>query len=110
MVCLPGSLADTGDLALISQRAEADTANAVVAEVGMGSAADLASVVGSCGKFRCSLLLVDHGLLSHLNILNPAIAPIIRDIVSAEFKIISFIFILSNSVNFINFFIFITLN
>ena len=33
----------------------------------MGSAADLASVVGSCGKFRCSLLLVDHGLLSHLN-------------------------------------------
>ena len=33
----------------------------------MGSAADLASVVGSCGKFRCSLLLVDQGLLSHLN-------------------------------------------
>ena len=32
---LPGSLADTGDLALISQRAEADTANAVVTQVGV---------------------------------------------------------------------------
>ena len=32
---LPGSLADTGDLALVRQRAEADTAHAVVTQVGV---------------------------------------------------------------------------
>ena len=42
---LPGSLADTGDLALVRQRAEADTAHAVVTQVGVGTAAQLAAVV-----------------------------------------------------------------
>ena len=41
---LPRSLADTGDLALVSQSAEADTAHAVVTQVGVGTAAQLASV------------------------------------------------------------------
>ena len=62
---LPGSLADTGDLALISQRAEADTANAVVTQVGVRAAAQLAAVVLTGGELRGSLLLQDHRLLCH---------------------------------------------
>ena len=55
-----GSLAHTGDLALISQLAEADTADAVVAQVGMGTTADLAAVVLAGGELSRSLLLKDH--------------------------------------------------
>ena len=55
-----GSLAHTGDLALISQLAEADTADAVVAQVGMGTTADLAAVVLAGRELSRSLLLKDH--------------------------------------------------
>jgi len=44
---LPAGLADTGDLALVGQLTEADTAYAVVAQVSMGTAADLAAVVAA---------------------------------------------------------------
>ena len=62
---LPGSLADTGDLALVSQGAEADTAHAVVTQVSVGTAAELAAVVSPGGVLGGSLLLQDHGFLSH---------------------------------------------
>ena len=42
---LPGSLADTGDLALVSQLSEADTAHAILTQVCVRSTADLTSVV-----------------------------------------------------------------
>ena len=54
---LPGSLADAGNLALVSQRAEADTADAVVTQIGVGTAAQLAAVVLTGGELRGSLLL-----------------------------------------------------
>src|SRR5699024_10392300 len=66
---LPAGLADTGDLALVGQLTEADTANTVIAQVSMGSAADLAAVVAAAGELSLSLLLQDHRLLCHL--LNP---------------------------------------
>ena len=64
---LPGSLADTGDLALVRQRAEADTAHAVVTQVGVGTAAQLAAVVLAGGILRLALLLEDHRFLSHFS-------------------------------------------
>ena len=42
---LERSLTDAGDLALVGQLAEADTADAVVTQIGVGAAADLAAVV-----------------------------------------------------------------
>ena len=42
---LPAGFSHAGDLALIRQLTEADTADAVVAEVSVGAAADLAAVV-----------------------------------------------------------------
>ena len=54
---LPASLADTGDLALVSQLTEANTADTVVAQVGVGTAADLAAVVAAAGELGLSLLL-----------------------------------------------------
>ena len=62
---LERSLSHAGDLALISQLAEADTADAVVAQIGMGTAADLAAVVRTRGELRRSLLLENHRFLSH---------------------------------------------
>ena len=56
----PGCLADAGDLALISQFTEADTADAVVAQIGVGTAADLAAVVLAGGELSRGLLLKDH--------------------------------------------------
>ena len=62
---LPRSLLDAGDLALVSQLTEADTADAVVAQVSVGAATDLAAVVAAAGELRLSLLLQNHRLLSH---------------------------------------------
>ena len=62
---LPRSLSYAGNLALVSKLSEADTADAVLAEVSVGSAADLATVVLSCGELLLLLLLVDHSLLCH---------------------------------------------
>ena len=62
---LPAGLADTGDLALVSQFTEADTANAVVTQVGVGTAADLAPVVCTGGELGLSLLLQNHRLSCH---------------------------------------------
>jgi len=58
---LPGSLPDAGDLALVSQLTEADTADAIVTQVSVGAAADLAPVVAAGGKLGLSLLLELHG-------------------------------------------------
>ena len=44
---------------------EADTADAVVAQVSVGTAADLAAVVLAGGELRRRLLLEDHRFLSH---------------------------------------------
>ena len=64
-VGLPAGLADAGDLALVSQLAEADTADAVVAQVSVGTAADLAAVVLTGRELGRSLLLENHRFLSH---------------------------------------------
>ena len=63
---LPAGLANAGDLALVGQLTEADTANAVVPQVSVGSAADLAAVIAAAGELGLSLLLQDHRLLCHL--------------------------------------------
>ncbi len=57
---LPACLLHARDLTLISKLSEADSADAELAHIRMGSAADLASVVGASGKFRRSLLLSYH--------------------------------------------------
>ena len=59
-------LADAGDLALVSQLTEADTADAVVAQVSVGAAADLAAVVLAGGELSRSLLFQNHRFLSHI--------------------------------------------
>ena len=46
---LPGRLLDAGDLTFVGQLAEADTADAVVPQVGVGTAADLAAVIAAGG-------------------------------------------------------------
>lgn len=54
---LPRSLANAGNLALISQLAEANSAYAVVAEIGVRTATDLAAIVLAGGELgRTSLL------------------------------------------------------
>ena len=57
---LPGGLLHTGDLALVSQLAEADTADAVVPQVGVGTAAQLAAVIAAGGELGLLLLLQDY--------------------------------------------------
>ena len=57
---LERGFADAGDLALVRQLAEADTADAVVTQIGVGTAADLAAVVLAGGELSRSLLLKDH--------------------------------------------------
>lgn len=57
---LPGSFADAGDLALICQLTEADTADAELAKVGMRPATDLASVIFARRELLLSLLLEFH--------------------------------------------------
>ena len=62
---LPACLAHAGDLALVGQLAEADTADAVVAQVGVGSAADLAAVITAGGLLCFLLLLENHSFSCH---------------------------------------------
>ena len=64
---LEACLADTGDLALVGQLAEADTADAVVTQVSVGAAADLAAVVLTSGELLLLLLLEDHRCFSHFS-------------------------------------------
>ena len=66
---LPAGLADAGDLALVSQLTEADTADTVVTQVSVRTAADLAAVVAAGRELCLSLLLQDHRLSSHYIIL-----------------------------------------
>ena len=54
---LPARFSYARDLALVSEFAEADTADAVFTKVSMRSAADLAACVLSCGELLLSLLL-----------------------------------------------------
>ena len=67
ILTLETGLADAGDLALISQLTEADTADAVVAQVSVGAAADLAAVVLAGGELSRSLLFENHRFLSHIS-------------------------------------------
>ncbi len=62
---LPAGLLNTGNLALVSQLAEADTAYAEVTQISMGSAADLAAVVAAGGELVSSLLLENHCFSCH---------------------------------------------
>ena len=62
---LPRCLLDSRNLSLIGQLPEADTADAVVPEVGVGTAADLAAVVAAAGELGLPLLLQDHRLFRH---------------------------------------------
>ena len=57
---LEACLAYAGDLSLIGKFAEADTADAVIAEIRMRTTADLAAVVSASGEFSRSLLFKDH--------------------------------------------------
>ena len=62
---LERSLADTGNLALVSQLTEADTADAVVTQVSVGTAANLATVVSAGGVLSGASLLDFHRSLCH---------------------------------------------
>ena len=64
---LPGRLLDAGNLSLVGQLAEADTADAEITQVRVRAAADLAAVVSTGRELRLRLLLEDHRLLSHLS-------------------------------------------
>ena len=57
---LPACFLYARDLALVSELTEADTADAVLAEISVGTAADLATVVLSGGELLLSLLLENH--------------------------------------------------
>ena len=54
---LPACLLYAGDFALVSQLSEADTANAVIAEIGVGTAAYFAAVIAASRELRLCLLL-----------------------------------------------------
>ena len=66
---LPRGLAHPGDLPAVGHLTEADTAHAVVTQVGVGAAADLAAVVLPGGVLGRGLLLKNHRLLCHFLIL-----------------------------------------
>ena len=66
---LEACLAYAGDLALVSQLTEADTADAVVAQVSVGTTANLAAVVCAGGELSRSLLLKNHRFLCHFSVL-----------------------------------------
>ena len=63
---LPGSLLYAGDFALVSQLTEANTAAAVVAQVGVRTTANLAAGVCTTGVLGLSMLLDLHRLLCHV--------------------------------------------
>ena len=62
---LPAGLPDTGNLALVSQFTEADPADAVIPEIRMGPASELAAVVAAAGVFGLGLLLQNHSFFCH---------------------------------------------
>ena len=64
---LERGFADAGDLALVRQLAEADTADAVVAQVGVGTTADLAAVVTASRELGGTLLLELHRSFCHVS-------------------------------------------
>jgi len=57
---LPGCLSYSGNLALVCELTEADTADTVLTKISMRSATDLASVVCASRELRLSLLLEYH--------------------------------------------------
>ena len=67
-----GSLANAGDLALVGQLAEADTADAVVTQISVGAAADLAAVVARVENLAgaCCLRIIDFLAISHILLLS----------------------------------------
>ena len=65
IIFLERSLAHAGDLALVGQLTEADTADTVVPEVSMGTAAQLAAVVLAGGELGRTGLLDLHRSLCH---------------------------------------------
>ena len=66
--CLPASFLNAGNLTLVSELAEADTADAEFAEVTVRSTANLAAVVFSGGILLLSLLFNFHRSLCHLRV------------------------------------------
>ena len=65
IIFLEGCLPHAGDLALIGQLTEADTADAVVPEVSMRAAAQLAAVILAGGELGRTGLLDLHRSLCH---------------------------------------------
>ena len=63
---LPGCLSNTRNLALVGKIAEANTADAVLTEHGVRTAAQAAAGVSTSRELRLLLLLVDHTGLSHV--------------------------------------------
>ena len=59
IIQLEACFANTGNLTLVCEFAEADTADAVVAKISMGTTADLAAVVLS-GRELCGCLLLEN--------------------------------------------------
>ena len=64
-IFLERSLTHAGDLALVSQLTETDTADTVVPEIGVGTAAQLAAVVLAGGELGRTGLLDLHRSLCH---------------------------------------------
>jgi hypothetical protein len=64
-VKLPACLSNTGNLTLVSQFAEADTADTEFTKISVGAAADFASGVLSGGELLLLLLLENHCFLCH---------------------------------------------
>ena len=62
---LPAGFLYAGNLSLISQFAEADSADTIFSEVCMRTAADPAAVIFSCGELLLALLFDFHCCLSH---------------------------------------------
>ena len=60
MGVLPACFLYARDLALVCEFTEADTADAVLTKISMGTAADLASVISAGRELRLSLLLKYH--------------------------------------------------
>ena len=65
-ILLPACLLHAGDLSLVSEFTEADTADAVLTQNRVGTTAHTAARVGAGGKLGLFLRLDDHALLSHV--------------------------------------------
>ena len=65
LINLPAGFSYARDLTLVGQVTEADTADAIVSQVSMRTAADLAAVVLTGGELGGLLLLQDHRFFSH---------------------------------------------